>query len=134
MSDLDNREKAIELYDCYGMLLTKTQQEFFSSYYLFDLSLSEIAEEKKISRSAVNDALSKALKKLNEYESKLHLLEKNKSIREILDSFGKYTSLTTGTSMWPLLHNQKDKNGKNFLLNKNSLMNSYCSKKLLVVW
>lgn len=84
MSDLDNREKAIELYDCYGLLLTKTQQEFFSSYYLFDLSLSEIAEEKKISRSAVNDALSKALKKLNEYESKLHLLEKNKSIREML--------------------------------------------------
>ena len=30
------------------------------------------------------------------------------SIREILDSFGKYSGLTTGTSMLPLLHQGKD--------------------------
>ena len=29
-------------------------------------------------------------------------------IREILDAYGKYTGLTTGTSMNPLLHEQKD--------------------------
>lgn len=30
------------------------------------------------------------------------------SIREILDKTGTYTGLTMGTSMWPLLHQQKD--------------------------
>lgn len=30
------------------------------------------------------------------------------SIKEILDTTGKYTGLTVGTSMWPLLHQQKD--------------------------
>ena len=30
------------------------------------------------------------------------------SIKEILDSFGKYSGLTTGTSMLPLLHQGKD--------------------------
>lgn len=35
-------------------------------------------------------------------------MENEKSIREILDTYGKYTSLTTGVSMWPLLYNQRD--------------------------
>lgn len=30
------------------------------------------------------------------------------SIREILDKTGTYTGLTMGTSMWPLLHQQRD--------------------------
>lgn len=32
----------------------------------------------------------------------------NESIREVLDTYGKYTSLTSGVSMWPLLYNQRD--------------------------
>ena len=32
----------------------------------------------------------------------------NKSVREILDTYGKYTSMTAGRSMWPLLHEHKD--------------------------
>ena len=35
-------------------------------------------------------------------------MENEKSIREILDTYGKYTSLTSGVSMWPLLYNQRD--------------------------
>lgn len=30
------------------------------------------------------------------------------SIKQILDECGKYTGLTMGTSMWPLIHQQKD--------------------------
>ena len=30
------------------------------------------------------------------------------SIKEILDTFGQYTGLTMGTSMKPLIHQQKD--------------------------
>ena len=35
-------------------------------------------------------------------------MDQNESIREILNQFGKYTSLTSGVSMWPLLHHQRD--------------------------
>ena len=33
---------------------------------------------------------------------------KNESIRDILNRYGKYTSLTSGISMWPLLYHQRD--------------------------
>ena len=35
-------------------------------------------------------------------------MENEKTVREILDTYGKYTSLTRGVSMWPLLYNQRD--------------------------
>ncbi len=35
-------------------------------------------------------------------------MPEKQSIREILDAFGKYTGLTSGTSMLPLLHQGKD--------------------------
>lgn len=35
-------------------------------------------------------------------------MEEFNSIKEILDTFGKYTGLTMGQSMWPLIHQQKD--------------------------
>ena len=31
-----------------------------------------------------------------------------KTIREVLDAYGKYTSFTSGYSMWPLIKNQRD--------------------------
>lgn len=35
-------------------------------------------------------------------------MDNNSSVREILETTGKYTSFTSGRSMWPLIHNQKD--------------------------
>lgn len=60
------------LIDFYGNLLTDSQLHVLKSYYQYDLSLSEIACELKISRSAVLDALNKAKNKLKEIEEKLH--------------------------------------------------------------
>ena len=37
------------LYDIYGELLTKKQQDIFEEYYLYNLSLREIAKNKEIS-------------------------------------------------------------------------------------
>lgn len=37
-----------------------------------------------------------------------NLMEQTQSIKEILDTYGKYTGLTTGTSMEPLIHEQQD--------------------------
>ncbi len=69
-----------KLFTLYGKLLSSTQQEILESYFCFDLSISEIASERDISRAAVEDALSKGSKKLEEYESTLHLLENNEEI------------------------------------------------------
>lgn len=72
-------EKMIEislLYDFYGQLLTAKQQEILKLYHEDNYSLSEIAEEFKISRQGVHDAVKKAEKALHEYESKLGLVRK----------------------------------------------------------
>ncbi|MNP70312.1 putative DNA-binding protein [compost metagenome] len=53
-------EKNIELtflYDIYGKQLTQKQQEIFELYYLSDLSLREIAQNKGISYQAVRDSI-----------------------------------------------------------------------------
>lgn len=71
---MDSVNKTIEinrLLDIYGRLLTKPQFEIMSDYYYCDLSLSEISELRKISRTAVSDAIKTATQKLEYYEEKL---------------------------------------------------------------
>jgi len=65
------------LYDFYGSLLTDKQQECLEMHYLNDLSLSEIADEFGVSRQAVHDILRRAEQTLEEYESKLGLVERH---------------------------------------------------------
>ncbi len=64
------------LYDFYGQLLSRRQQEVMALYHEENLSLSEIAEEFGISRQAVHDTLKKAEQALAEYEAKLGLVER----------------------------------------------------------
>lgn len=61
------------LYEIYGKLLTKQQQEIMEDYYQANLSLSEISEIRNISRTAVSDALKVAVKKLENYEEKIRI-------------------------------------------------------------
>ena len=86
---IERREEMIELFDAYGELLTKTQQDLFKEYYLYDLSLSEIAEDRAISRSAVNDTLKKAIAKLEETESKIKLVKTKKSLQKRVEKLEK---------------------------------------------
>ncbi len=79
---LEKREEALLLFDEYKELLTSSQKDIFSDYYLFDLSLSEIAENHHISKAAVSDSLHKSLAKLDEYENKLHILSFKKEIQK----------------------------------------------------
>lgn len=67
------------LFDLYGDLLTEHQREIFGALVNEDLSLSEIAEDQGISRQGVQDLLKRTERKLEEFESKLHLLEKKLS-------------------------------------------------------
>lgn len=68
------------LYDLYKNLLTDKQQEYFEDYYFNNLSLSEIADNYNISRNAVSKQLSVIKKKLDDYEQKLELYNKNQKI------------------------------------------------------
>ncbi len=77
------------LYDFYGQLLTKRQQEVMKLYHEENLSLSEIAEEFKISRQGVHDALKNAEKSLNEYEDKLKLVERFEKTRQAVEKIDK---------------------------------------------
>lgn len=83
---LKERELINDLFDTYGELLTEKQKKIFEEYYLYDLSLSEIAEEQGITRSAVNDSLKKTLAKFEEYEDKVGVLEMKKSIKSLMNS------------------------------------------------
>lgn len=77
-------EKFVErtlLYDFYGELLTKRQQQIYANVVLEDYSLSEVAEEQGISRQSVHDMIRRCDKTLEEYEGKLHLVEKFLNIR-----------------------------------------------------
>jgi predicted DNA-binding protein YlxM (UPF0122 family) len=73
------------LFDLYGCLLTEKEQVTFKDYYQEDLSLSEIAEENKVSRAAVQKTVKNVLEKLNYYEEKLHLFNKNNKLRNLLE-------------------------------------------------
>lgn len=72
--------EANELLDVYGGLLTPRQQEILEYYYEEDFSISEIAEELEISRSGVQDAIHKATKQLEKYESVVQYVRKKKEV------------------------------------------------------
>ena len=78
-------EKIVEqtlLYDFYGELLTEHQKQIYEDVVLGDLSFSEVEEDRGISRQGVHDLVRRCNKILNDYEAKLHLVEKFVVIRE----------------------------------------------------
>ncbi len=77
---LTERNRLVALYDAYGPLLTKSQQEIIKEYLYYDLTGAEIAAEKNISRQAVKDAVTKAINKLEEYDKKLKFIAKMKKL------------------------------------------------------
>lgn len=78
-----------ELFELYQGLLTDKQRELFSSYYLYDLSLSEIAEPFGTTRQSVYEGVKKVKKKLIEYEKLLKLKEKNENLTSVAKALEK---------------------------------------------
>ena len=72
------------LFSVYRNLLTLKEQNVFSLYYEENLSLSEIAENLEISRSAVGNTVKTVEKKLQNYEDLLHVWEKNEILKDCL--------------------------------------------------
>lgn len=78
-------EKIVEqglLYDFYGELLTRHQQEIYEAVVYENLSLGEIAETHGISRQAVHDIVKRCDRTLSEYEQKLKLVARFTDIKE----------------------------------------------------
>ena len=81
-------EKIVEqglLYDFYGELLTPHQRRIYEDAVFNDLSLSEIAQEAGISRQGVHDLIKRCDRTLEEYESRLHLMQRFSQIRQKLE-------------------------------------------------
>lgn len=87
MEKIEERIYLGELFDLYSFLLTDTQKEIFSDYYLFDLSFSEIGEARNISRAAVEDSLKKSKTKLIEIENNLQILRKKSELQDLFDQY-----------------------------------------------
>lgn len=80
-------EKIVEqalLYDFYGELLTEHQKQIYEDVVLNDFSLSEIAQERGITRQGVHDLVKRCNKILSDYEEKLRLVEKFLRTKELV--------------------------------------------------
>ena len=81
---MDKTVRLSMLLDIYGKLLTERQYDIADLYYNPNLSLSEIADELKITRQAVRKSLIEAEKNLSEFEEKLNFLSKKVKRDELL--------------------------------------------------
>lgn len=76
-----NMEIAL-LFDFYGEMLPTVQRDMIEFYYEDDLSLSEIAENRGISRQGVRDSIKRAEMQLLEMEDRLGLAKQFRDIQE----------------------------------------------------
>lgn len=108
---MEENVKISMLNEIYGKLLTQKQYEIIDDYYNNDLSLSEIAENNKITRQAVRDILKKGEKKLFEYEEKLmfmkRTLNQEKKIEKILAELTKIQKNDSDQQVADVLENIK---------------------------
>ena len=92
-------DKLIErglLYDFYGELLTKHQQDIYSEIVFNDLSLGELSEAEGISRQGVHDLVKRCDKLLEGYEDKLKLIEKFNHIKTQVRDLSAYINSAEG--------------------------------------
>lgn len=82
---IEKSERINNLLNIYKELLTTKQQDVLDMYFLYDLSLAEIAENENISRAAVYDLIQRSTKLLESYEEKLHLLAKKEKILNLIE-------------------------------------------------
>ena len=73
------------LFDYYGDLLTPKEREYFKDYYINDLSITEIADNNRVSRSAVGKGLQIVAQKLEQYEDILKMYSRRQAIVNLLD-------------------------------------------------
>ena len=85
---MELQDKLIILFDYYGELLTDSQKNYFIDYYFHNLTLSEIAENNGVSKNAVSKDLKLATSKLEDFDSKLKLIDKDIKITKLIKETG----------------------------------------------
>lgn len=86
MDKLGKQLKYAELYAIYHDLLSSSRSSILDSYFNYDLSISEIADNLSISRAAVEDAIKVGTNKLDELEKTLGIAAKNKVIKDNINN------------------------------------------------
>lgn len=101
--DMEKIGRQVFLYDFYGELLTEHQKSVYEDVVLNDMSLSEIADERGISRQGVHDLVKRCDKILSGYEEKLHLVERflktKKDVRQICELAAGYEDNSIAETM-----------------------------------
>ncbi len=105
---MEKNVKVSMLCEIYGKLLTKKQLEVLTDYYNNDLSLSEIAENNKITRQAVRDIIKKGENKLFELEEKLlfmkKMMEQEQKLQEVLNELSKIEDTSSDKKIEKILN------------------------------
>ena len=70
------------LYDFYGELLTDHQRRIYEEINFNDYSAAEVARDEGISRQGVYDLMKRCDRLLEDYEERLHLVERFLRIRD----------------------------------------------------
>lgn len=70
------------LYDFYGALLKDKNRSIFEDYMFNDMTLSEIAEEREITRQGVRDIVNRSKIRLSEYENRLGLIKRFNKVKK----------------------------------------------------
>ena len=70
------------LYDFYGELLNDHQRRIYKEINFNDYSAAEVARDEGISRQGVHDLMKRCDRLLEEYEDRLHLVERFIRIRD----------------------------------------------------
>ncbi len=81
---MELQDRLIILFDYYGELLSDSQKNYFIDYYFHNLTLSEIAENNNVSKNAVSKDLKLATSKLEDFDSKLKLIDKDNKIIKVI--------------------------------------------------
>ncbi len=74
-----------DLFDIYGFILTSKNIQIFKLYYEENLTMQEIADLMKVSKSFIGNSIKKSQERLELLESKLHIYENKQSLTALLE-------------------------------------------------
>ena len=109
---MEEKLKQAYLYDFYGELLNERQRQIYEDFVFNDFSLGEIDGEEGISRQGVADMVKRCDKKLEDYEKKLHLVERFVSIKEEVERIQKLTTEFQVTRDFHIMNEIEDISGQ----------------------
>lgn len=81
---LENNERL----DCYGLLLSDRQRAVMEDYFLYDLSLMEIAEKYNVTKQAISDTIRRSEHHLDTLEHALGLVKRTHDMERWKEEMG----------------------------------------------